>query len=544
MIGSLSGGIGLFLLGMWLMTDGMKTAAGPALQRILANATKTRLRALASGVLVTAVVQSSSAVTMTAIGFVNAGLLTLGQALWVLFGANVGTTMTGWLVAAAGSGFQVEALALPLVGIGMLLHTVGRGGRRAAVGMTLAGSGLLFLGIDVLKSGFLGAASQYALPQAGGVVGILLHLVAGVLLTVLMQSSSASLAVALTAAQGGMLPLESAAAVVIGANLGTTTTAILAASGATANAKRAAAAHVLFNLLTGAVALLILPLLLRAVLALQPAISGDGSPGTTLALFHTAFNLFGVVLMWPLAGWLTAFLQARFRSADEDLARPRYLDRNLKAVPELAISALAHELDRMRALSVGLVRAAMAGGDAEGVARRAEGVNGLKGEIARFVTELSRASMSAEISLRLAWLLRVLRYYSTVTQIAHALGTAATPLVGQHAPSVDAVRHWAGRADQLLSRVEDGVPAPVLEAEPGAIEADYQAAKAALLQAGAAGNLELAEMEALLQSCSLLHRAVQQAIKAGQVMANLGAPAEQLVEADDGVPLWEHHGRQ
>ncbi|MDO9448196.1 MAG: Na/Pi symporter, partial [Candidatus Nitrotoga sp.] len=118
-IGGLLGGIGLFLLGMGLMTDGLKLAAGPALERILAHSTKTRLRGLASGVLVTALVQSSSAVTVAAIGFVNAGLLTLGQSMWVLFGANVGTTMTGWLVALDGLRFKIEVLALPLIGAGM-----------------------------------------------------------------------------------------------------------------------------------------------------------------------------------------------------------------------------------------------------------------------------------------------------------------------------------------------------------------------------------------------------------------------------------------
>jgi phosphate:Na+ symporter len=127
LIGGLAGGIGLFLLGMSLMTDGLKLAAGPALERILASSTQTRIRGLASGMLVTALVQSSSAVTVAAIGFVNAGLLSLSQALWVLFGANVGTTMTGWLVALVSMKFQIEALALPLIGLGMILRLAGEG---------------------------------------------------------------------------------------------------------------------------------------------------------------------------------------------------------------------------------------------------------------------------------------------------------------------------------------------------------------------------------------------------------------------------------
>jgi phosphate:Na+ symporter len=150
-----------------------------------------RLRGLASGMLITALVQSSSAVTVATIGFVNAGLLTLGQALWVLFGTNVGTTMTGWLVALVGVDFRIEALALPMIGIGMVLQFTGAGRRRGALGMTLAGFGVLFLGIDVLKDSFADLGSQLTLPGGGGVLGVLAHVGAGALLTVLMQSRRA-----------------------------------------------------------------------------------------------------------------------------------------------------------------------------------------------------------------------------------------------------------------------------------------------------------------------------------------------------------------
>lgn len=257
--GGLAGGVGLFLLGMGLMTDGLKLAAGPALERILANSTRTRLRGLASGILVTALVQSSSAVTVAAIGFVNAGLLNLSQALWVLFGANVGTTMTGWLVALVGLQFKIEALALPMIGHGMLLRLSGEQSRRGAFGLAMAGFDILFLGIDLLKDTFSGLAGNFRLPEGRGFIDSAAQVLVGIVLTVLMQSSSAALAIALTAAQGGLLTTQGAAAVVIGANIGTTVTALIAAIGATPAAKRAAAAHIAFNLLTGAVALLLLP---------------------------------------------------------------------------------------------------------------------------------------------------------------------------------------------------------------------------------------------------------------------------------------------
>ena len=164
----LLGGVGLFLLGMALMTDGLKTTAGPALGRLLASSTQTRWRGLVSGVVVTALVQSSSAVTVAAIGFVNAGLLTFGQSLWVIFGSNVGTTMTGWLVALIGLKIKVEAAALPMIGIGMALRLTGAESRRGAAGTALAGFGVLFLGIGLLQQAFAGAGGAVDLTAPVG----------------------------------------------------------------------------------------------------------------------------------------------------------------------------------------------------------------------------------------------------------------------------------------------------------------------------------------------------------------------------------------
>jgi phosphate:Na+ symporter len=271
--GAIAGGLGLFLLGMGLMTDGLKLAAGPALHRILAGATRTRAHALGSGMLVT--------------GFVNAGLLALGPALWVLFGANVGTTMTGWIVALVGLKFKVELLAMPLVGLGALLRLTGEGRRSGAIGTALAGFGLLFMGIALLQQAFAGLAGQISLPQGEGLVVVMTQLGIGVLMTVLMQSSSAAMAITLTAAQGGLIEAQGAAAVVIGANIGTTVTALLAAIGATPNARRAASAHVVFNLLTGVVALLLLPWLIGMLGEAREALALPPDPATKLALFHT-----------------------------------------------------------------------------------------------------------------------------------------------------------------------------------------------------------------------------------------------------------------
>ncbi|HHK60586.1 MAG TPA: Na/Pi cotransporter family protein, partial [Desulfobacterales bacterium] len=248
--GSLAGGIGLFLLGMGLMTDGLKYAAGRSLKTILAESTRTRLRGILAGCGITALVQSSSAVTVATIGFVNAGLMDLAHAVSVIYGANIGTTMTGWLVSLVGFKFDLKALSMPFVGGGMLLRAMRPESRQGALGEVLAGFGVFFLGIDVLKQNFAGVAAHVdfaALASYGG-WSVVLFVLLGFLLTTCMQSSSAAIALVLTAVATGVVGYEEGAALIVGANVGTTTTAALAVIGATVSARRLAMAHVGFNI--------------------------------------------------------------------------------------------------------------------------------------------------------------------------------------------------------------------------------------------------------------------------------------------------------
>lgn len=522
--GGLLGGIGLFLLGMGLMTDGLKLAAGKALERILASSTKTSLRGLASGALITALVQSSSAVTVAVIGFVNAGLLTLGQSLWVLFGSNVGTTMTGWLVALVGLKFKIEVLALPLIGIGMALRLSGENSRRGALGLALAGFGVLFLGIDMLRESFTGFAAGFSLNEFDGMTGILMMVLSGILMTVLMQSSSASLTIALTAAQGGLVTIEGAAGMVIGANVGTTVTALIAAIGATPNAKRAASAHVLFNVLTGVVALLLLPWLIALIGVLRELLELDAAPAAFLALFHTVFNLLGVALMWPLVNHLSSFLQRRFRTAEEDEARPRYLDANVAAVPALALDALQREARRMGSITLRMLREAMGGAAGDRLARDQQIVAGLNLAIADFIARLHRAGMSPENAQRLPDILRIARYYETLAELALETAAAirettasAPPEAGKFAAQAEALLN-AVDPEKVLPEIMPG-ETPDIEACLQTLEAHYQMLKSHLLEAGAQGHLPVAEMDARLRAASATRRAVQQAAKAARLLA-------------------------
>ena len=517
--GGLVGGVGLFLLGMWMMTEGLKLSAGPQLEQMLARATRSRGRGLAAGVLVTAIVQSSSAVTVATIGFVNAGLLNLSQALWVLFGANVGTTMTGWLVAVVGLKFKIEALALPLVGLGMLLRMGGEAGRRGALGMALAGFGVLFIGIATLQGGFAGLAADFQIPAGVGPLHTLMLVGIGVALTVLMQSSSAALAVVLTAAQGGMLSLHGAAAVVIGSNIGTTMTALLAAIGATPNARRAAAAHVLFNAITGVVALLLLPWLVGALGAMADAWGLARGIAAELALFHTTFNLLGVLLMWPLAERLTRFLERRFRTQEEDEARPRFLDANVLSVPTLALGALDRELRRLGSLALRMIEGSIIQPPAPTLIRDRQTAGRLQQSIAEFIVQVNRKGMSQSSARRLPELLRVARYYEAAADLATQAAAAARLSMPLQTASGDDFRL---RMYALLAAIDPTsvmASTETIEAELGAFESAYQALKAELLEAGARGRLPVTQMEASLQTASALRRAIQQASKAMQRLA-------------------------
>lgn len=356
------GGLALFLLAMLLMTEGLNVFAGSGLKQLLGRWTSTPLRGVFAGILVTGVVQSSSAVTVATIGFVNAGVLTLRQALGVIFGTNVGTTMTGWLVSLVGFGFKIEAFALPILTLGVMLRLGCSGKRCQGLGMALAGFGL-FPGPRLLKDATGGLAAAYgAGVTQGNISGNLgTFLLVGFVATVLTQSSSAAIAIVLTAAAAGVLTIESAAAAVIGANLGTTSTALIAVLKATSNAKRLAFGHIVFNVLTGIVALTLLPVLLWLVALLGDALDIEGSPAAILALFHSVFNILGVAIMLPLAGRLEALLGRMFRSTEEDMGRPRHLDLTLPATPALAVAALNQELLRLRVMVAEMMRDALSG---------------------------------------------------------------------------------------------------------------------------------------------------------------------------------------
>jgi phosphate:Na+ symporter len=316
-IASVLGGVGLFLLGMALMTDGLQHAAGDSLRNALRRSTRSRWSAVLTGAVGTAVVQSSSATTLATLGFVAAGLLPFTAAIGVVFGANFGTTITAWIVGGIGLKLSMNAFALPMVGVGALIKIFTRG-RRASLGTALAGFGLIFVGIDFLQLGMQGIADAVPIPTGvGGLGGTLLLVIAGLIMTVVMQSSTAAVATTLAAVHSGTIGIDQAAAMAVGQNVGTTVTAAIASLGGSAAVRRIALAHFTFNVGTGLVALLLLAPF--SYLAATRPLAGE--PALALAGFHSAFNLLGIAIFLPFTDRLAEWLERAVPERGDELTR-------------------------------------------------------------------------------------------------------------------------------------------------------------------------------------------------------------------------------
>ncbi len=527
--GNVAGGVGLFLLGMMLMTDGLKVAAGRALRHILSEWTRTPLRGLLSGALITSAVQSSSAVTVATIGFVNAGLLGLLETVYVIFGSNIGTTMTGWLVALIGFKLDIKALALPLIAIGMLLKLTGGAGRRGALGMAMAGFGLFFLGVDVLKDTFEHLGSDFPIQEwaRDDFLGVIIFIGIGFTLTLLMQASAAALAITLTATAGGLIPLADAAAVVIGANLGTTSTAALAVVGATSNAQRVAAAHVLFNLLTGVVAVLLLGPLVAGITTALDLFGDTTEPVTVLAAFHTVFNVLGVLLMWPITPRLVTFLEGRFRRAEEDEGRPRYLDKNVVTTPSLALDALGMELGRIAKLAKDMAKSSLSTESIaeERLARDQLVLSRLADAVRRFTVQVQRSDLPQDLGESLPNAIRVARYYEEAAEIALRTASVQSQLGDiEDAALAETMANFRSECVALIDCSDPARPEYTqteCDQKLADLERHYQALKAQLLRAGARERLQVRQMVAQLDQYSNVRRMMEQLYKGAGYLSSV-----------------------
>lgn len=545
LLGGLLGGIGLFLLGMQMMTDGLKIAAGHTLRSILERSTATPLKGVLSGAFITSLVQSSGAVTVAIIGFVNAGLMNLTQAITIIYGSNIGTTMTGWLVTMVGLEFQIQAFALPLVGFGMLLRLTRGNSRYGAIGTALAGFGLFFVGIDIMRSTFegIGGGLQLAELAGGGFSGHMIFLGIGFLLTFAMQSSSAAMAIALTATASGLIPMDHAASVVIGANIGSTSTAALAVIGATPNAKRVAAGHVIFNLVTGIVALLLLPFLLELLQVLPQLLQRQTNPTSLLALFHTVFNVLGVCLMWPATRFMVSRLQTMFRSYEEDEARPLYLDRNIASTPLLAFHALAKELGRMGEIARRMAKGVMSSEKDPGrqLAVEREILRKLEMEVGGFINLVRRGDLPETLDHVLPNALRVTSYYHEIAEVSLRIAMVQQQgRIMENRELADEISSYKKNVVRLLEMANvqrEGYSDEECTAFFQESEEMYKQIKSSLLRAATKNLLPVAQMVFQIDLLSEIRRLADQGEKAARYLNTLTVAAPEAEEKQAGVSV-------
>lgn len=294
------GGLGLFLLGMIVMTDGLRSLAGNAMRSALMRFTRSPLSGAMTGAVTTALLQSSSATTVATVGFVSAGLLRFPDALGIIFGANLGTTVTGWLVAILGFKLNLDTAVLPLIFIGASLKLFA-GEKYAKLGLAIAGFGLIFVGISTLQdamSGLEGFLTPDRLPGDTW-LGRLQLVSLGIIVTIITQSSSAGVAATLAALYAGAINFAQAAALVIGMDVGTTVTAVIATLGGSVDARRTGFSHVIYNLFTGTLALgFITPYIWLWNQFAPGQLLNNAEIG--LVAFHTCFNVLGVILLLPV----------------------------------------------------------------------------------------------------------------------------------------------------------------------------------------------------------------------------------------------------
>ncbi len=335
-------GLGLFLLGMSLMTDGLKALAGDSIRRWLMQFTRSPLSGIGTGIAATALLQSSTATIIATVGFVGAGLLTFSQSLGIIFGATVGTTLTGWIIALVGFKLKLGSMAAVLIFLGALMRLFG-GRRTTGLAFSLAGFGLIFIGIESLQQGLEGLQDHidFSCFSADGLSGKVKLAAVGILITLLTQSSTVGVAAVLTSMHTGAIGLEQGAALVVGMNVGTTFTAAVATIGGNVHVRRTGLSHVVYSSLVSVMALF----LIQPYIAVWDWLAPNGShhqSEVALVMFHTGFTLLGVMLVYPVIPRFARLIERLF--PEPPSTYHKLLDRQLLPFPELALTNVQQAL--------------------------------------------------------------------------------------------------------------------------------------------------------------------------------------------------------
>lgn len=484
-------GLGLFMLGMKLLEDALAALAGLPLRRFLRHHAATPVRGMAIGAVATAVLQSSTLVSLLVLAFVGAGIMQLPGAVGVIMGANLGTTLTTWLVASVGFKLDLAAWAMGFVGLGGVgFSLLRRGSRpREAAGLLL-GIGLLLYGLDLMKSGVEDWAAAFDVAPFAGWPLVLMALL-GVVVTGVIQSSTAAMMIALGALHGGLVELPAAAAFAAGTGVGTTFTAVLGALGGSADKKRVAATHFGFNVFKATLALLVL----HPMLALLGHVPGLEDPLLRLAGFHTGVNLLGIALAMPAAGRLAGWLGRRFRDGDGRINR--HLDAASLEVPEAGLEAVRREVRRAIGMTLVLNRALLEVGGPAGRwpgADPAEARAGrldhaahyrrlkrLEGEVVEYVARLQAQETPPQVGAALAAQLAAMRMaVSSAKALKDIRGNLVELRLALQEPLDARLQAFAAEAQAFyanLAELDPDAPEPLLVEAVAGLRAEVREAR-------------------------------------------------------------------
>lgn len=402
------GGLGMFLYGMHIMADGMQKTAGGKMQQFLSKITDNRFTAIMLGALITAIIQSSGATTVMVVGFVSAGVLTLVQAVGVIMGANIGTTITSWIVSIGTIGESMELLkpgfyAPVLIGIGAGLIIFSKKDRKKTIGEILIGLGMLFMGLDLMAGNIKPFTTLPIFSEAFRVLGgnPILGIIVGVVVTALMQSSSASVGILQTLAFNGVVTTSAAIYITLGQNIGSCVTAIISSMGSSRTAKRAAAIHFLFNTI-GAIVFGILGFV---VFSINKNLANHTINAVEISLFHTLFNFTMTTLLFPFANLLVKLSGMIVRGKDEEVVEEEkepvlQLDERVLLSPAFAVQTANNEVARMGEIALKSLNAAMSAinnkslEDIETVAKCEKKLDDMQEALMEFLIKVDNLSLS------------------------------------------------------------------------------------------------------------------------------------------------------
>lgn len=443
---SLIGALGLFIFGMKVMSDAIQKVAGNKLREILGAMTSNRFFGVATGLLITMMVQSSSATTVMVVSFVNAGLITLIESIGVIMGANIGTTVTGWLISYLGLGkFSIATACLPIIAIGFPMMFSSRE-KLKLWGEVLVGFAILFLGLNFMKEAVVGLQNEEMLSfikdinYAGSghlyqfmiIIGFVFL---GTLLTIVVQSSSAAMALTLVMTSQGWIPFELAAAIIMGENIGTTITANLAALIGNVHAKRAARAHLIFNIFGVVWMLAVFPFFLKGIGAASvyffhadPFVEVAAIP-KSLALFHTVFNILNVIFLIGFVNFIAKVVirMVPSKGFEDEIFSLDYIGGGLMETPELSILEAQKELVREAEIVkqaykyIPLLVTEMEEKKLKGYHEQLEKYEDLTDrmelEIATYLSKASRGELSSEATMKVRGMLSIANFLERIGDI-------------------------------------------------------------------------------------------------------------------------------